>query len=45
MALHSKATQNDRRLKRINTDARHKINQETKKAEEELDKTETQMRL
>lgn len=41
----NKLSQNDRRLKRINSDARHTANQRGKKEQEELEKNEKQMRL
>ena len=45
MAQNSQVNPNDRRLKRINSDARHKANQRGKKEQEELEKDEKQMRL
>ena len=45
MANNSPVTQDDRRRKRINSDARHKASQRGKKEQEELDKNTTQTKL
>ena len=45
MTQNSKPSPNDRRLKRINSDARHKANQRGKKEQEESEKNEKQMRF
>ncbi len=45
MTNHSKLSQNDRRLKRINSDARKIANKRGKKELEESEKNETQMKF
>jgi hypothetical protein len=45
MAQNSHQSQNDRRLKQINADARHSASERGKKEQEVLDKNETQMKL
>lgn len=45
MAQNSQINPGDRRLKKINSDARHKANQRGKKEQEESEKNEKQMRL
>ena len=45
MPPHCKPSQNDRRLKKLNSEARRKTNQIGKKELEEAEKNEKQMRL
>ncbi len=45
MAQNSKLNPNDRRLKKINSEARHKANQRGAKEQEAIDKETVQMRL
>lgn len=45
MAQNSNPSPNDRRLKKINAEARHKANERGKKELEESEKNESQMRL